>query len=193
MTAPLILASASPRRRELLAKLGFAFEVIVREVDENLPEEYPCNNAAEFLARKKALAFEDLKNDFIIVTADTVVCLEGKSLAKPADRIEAIIMLQQLSGKMHEVITGVSILHKEINFSFSENTKVFFNDLSANEINHYVDTFSPFDKAGAYGIQDWIGMAGIEKIEGDYYNVMGFPASRFRKKFFALFPENNPA
>ena len=190
MTAPLILASASPRRRELLAKLGLAFEVIIRPVDESLPGEFPCLSAAEFLARKKAMVFPDLKDDFIIVTADTVVCLGGKSLAKPGNREEAITMLQELSGKMHEVITGVCIIHQEKEYSFSETTKVYFRELSSNEIEQYVDGYQPFDKAGAYGIQEGIGITGIEKIEGDFYNVMGFPVARFWKEFQKLFPGN---
>ena len=139
---------------------------------------------------KKGAGFPDLKNSHIIVTADTVVCLEGKSLTKPENRNQAVEMLQQLSGKWHEVITGVCILHKEITFSFSEVTRVQFKKLEDAEIHHYVDAYRPFDKAGAYGIQEWIGMIGITTIEGDYYNVMGFPAARFWKEFSNLFPES---
>jgi septum formation protein len=177
----IILASASPRRQDLLKHLGLPFKVEVRPVDENKFEsEMTAEDVALLLSRRKANAFlrEDLTNNQLLITADTVVCLEGEILGKPGNRHEAIDILNKLSGKKHEVITGVCIrtLQKETNFSVS--TSVYFKKLRQEEIEYYVDHFKPYDKAGAYGIQEWIGYIGIEKIEGSFYNVMGLPVLR---------------
>jgi septum formation protein len=177
----IILASASPRRQDLLKHLGIPFKVEVRPVDENnFGSEMSAEEVALTLSRKKANAFkrEDMANDQLLITADTVVCLENELLGKPANRQEAVDILLKLSGKKHEVITGVCIrtLERETNFSVS--TSVYFKKLRKDEIDYYVDHFKPYDKAGAYGIQEWIGYIGIEKIEGSFYNVMGLPVLR---------------
>ncbi len=172
---PLILASSSPRRQYLMREAGFTFTVEKPEVDESFPDELPVEQVARYLAVKKAEAFRPSLNDQIIVTADTVVILEQKILNKPADRPEAIAMLFQLSGKTHRVMTGVCILSAEREVSFDDTTEVTFSTLSLQEIEYYVDHYKPYDKAGAYGAQDFIGMIAIEKIVGSYFNVMGLP------------------
>jgi len=178
----LILGSKSPRRQELLKSLGQHFEVRVKPVDESFPSELPVEDLAEFISRKKAEAFNDLADDELVITSDTVVVCEGKALAKAADTREASEMLQLLSGKTHQVITGVCLKTKNQTISFSETTDVHFDVLKPEEISHYIDNYQPFDKAGAYGIQEWIGMIGIKGIEGDYYNVMGLPLHKLYKE-----------
>jgi septum formation protein len=175
---PLILASASPRRKALLTDLGVPFEVMVRPVDEAVPPGLPPGDVAEDLAVKKADAFKDLYPTHLILSADTIVVVDHRILGKPGHREEALDMLRSLSGRTHQVITGVAISHGPLTLSAHEVTTVQFADLSAQECEHYVDTFRPFDKAGAYGIQEWIGMVGISAISGDYYNVMGLPTRR---------------
>ncbi len=173
----LILASASPRRQELLAQLGIAFEVKLKPVAEDYPGGMDEEEIALYLCKKKADAFtSELKNNnTIIITADTIVCLKGEILGKPSNREEAISSLKKLSAKKHSVITGVCIKSgmKEVNFAVS--TDVYFKELRDDEIIHYVDKYKPFDKAGAYGIQEWIGFVGVERIDGSFYNVMGLP------------------
>ncbi len=173
----IVLASASPRRSQLLAELGIDFRVIVREIKEDYPAVLKGEEIAIHLSSLKADAFEKefFTENTLLITADTIVCLEGKVLGKPASREEAISTLGQLSGKMHQVITGVSIrtIQKEVNFGVS--TDVYFKELKDEEIIHYVDQYKPYDKAGAYGIQEWIGYIGIERIDGSFYNVMGLP------------------
>lgn len=171
----LILASSSPRRQYLMREAGFTFTVEKPEVDESFPNDLPVEQVARYLAVKKAEAFRPSLKDEIVVTADTVVILDGKILNKPADRPEAISMLSQLSGKTHIVMTGVCILSAEKEVSFDDTTQVLFNTLSHSEIVYYVDHFTPYDKAGAYGAQDFIGMIAIERIEGSYFTVMGMP------------------
>jgi septum formation protein len=172
---PLILASSSPRRQYLMKEAGFVFTVEKPEGDESFPEELPADQVAKYLAEKKAEFFRLNMKDEIVVTADTVVLLEDRILNKPADRIEAIAMLSALSGQTHTVITGVCILSKEKETSFDDTTEVTFQKLTEEEIEFYVDNYRPYDKAGAYGAQDWIGMVAIEKIVGSYFNVMGLP------------------
>ena len=176
----IILASASPRRKQLLEELGIPFKVQTKNVEESFPPELKPNQVAAFLSTLKANAFHDdeLTERTLIITADTIVTINGEILGKPTDREDAIQILQQLSGKGHEVITGVTIRSKQKQVVFSVNTKVYFKQLSTAEIEYYIDTFKPFDKAGAYGIQEWIGHAAIEKIEGSYFNVMGLPTHR---------------
>jgi septum formation protein len=172
---PLILASSSPRRQYLMKEAGFDFTVEKPEVEEDFPSEMPVDQVAKYLASKKAEFFRPQIHNEIIVTADTVVILGNKIMNKPADRAEAIKMLTDLSGKTHLVMTGVCILSKEKEESFDDTTEVTFQSLTKTEIEHYVDNYKPFDKAGAYGAQDWIGMVAIQKITGSYFNVMGLP------------------
>ena len=175
----LILASASPRRQQLMKDAGFTFEVRLKNVEEKYPQELHWENVPEYLSKVKASAFrEELKADEVLITADTVVCIHVRILGKPADRKEAISMLQELSGNRHLVVTGVSVTTRTEQLSFSSRTDVFFKRLSNEEIEFYVDTYKPFDKAGAYGIQEWIGYIGIERIEGSFYNVMGLPIQK---------------
>ncbi len=175
----LILASASPRRQQLMKDAGFTFEVRLKSVEEKYPENINLEQVPEYLSRIKAEAFRgELKADEVLVTADTVVCIHDRILGKPADRNEAISMLRELSGNRHLVITGVSVTTCTEQLSFSSHTNVFFKHLSNEEIEFYVDTYKPFDKAGAYGIQEWIGYIGIERIEGSFYNVMGLPVQK---------------
>jgi len=179
----LILASKSPRRKELLAGLGLEFEIRTKEIEEVFPlalfkEEIPL-----YLSNLKAKAFLDgLKEDELVITSDTIVWNENEQLGKPKSREEAIRMLHSLSGKEHEVITAVTLMSKEKTHSFYETTRVFFSTLSQEDIEFYVDEFSPYDKAGAYGIQEWIGFVGISKIEGDYFNVVGLPLFKLNKE-----------
>lgn len=175
----LILASASPRRQQLMKDAGFTFEVWLKNVEEKYPQELHLENVPEYLSKVKASAFrEELKADEVLITADTVVCIHDRILGKPAGRKEAISMLQELSGNRHLVVTGVSVTTRTEQLSFSSRTDVFFKHLSNEEIEFYVDTYKPFDKAGAYGIQEWIGYIGIERIEGSFYNVMGLPIQK---------------
>jgi septum formation protein len=172
-----VLASASPRRSKLLGELGIDFKVLVRAVAEHYPPDLNGEEIAIHLSRMKADAFEEafFKENTLLITADTIVCLEGKVLGKPENREDAVDTLNLLSGKMHQVITGVSLrtLQKQVNFGVS--TDVYFKELKDDEIIHYVDQYKPYDKAGAYGIQEWIGYIGIERIDGSFYNVMGLP------------------
>lgn len=172
---PLILASGSPRRQQLLISAGFVFSVETRNVAEDFPSDMPVADVPVYLARKKAMAFEGELKDQVILTADTVVIIEGQILNKPADEEEATAMLSQLSGKMHEVITGVCLFSKHKTFTFSDRTEVYFKTLTPEEIRFYVTYYRPFDKAGAYGAQEWMGMVAIKKIVGSYFNVMGLP------------------
>lgn len=176
----IVLASNSPRRQELLHELGIDFEIRIRPVDESYPEHLTMHDVALYLCEKKAMAFSEseLGKNELLITADTIVCFEDEILNKPLDRQHAIEMLQKLSGKKHAVITGVCLKSVEKIHSFFDSTDVYFRKLSTEEIEFYVDRFKPFDKAGAYGIQEWIGCAAIEKIEGSYFNVVGLPTAR---------------
>jgi len=175
MKRPLILASSSPRRQFLMREAGFLFEVEKPDINETYPDSLPVEQVARYLALKKAEYFRNKLQHEVILTADTVVILEGVILNKPANKTEAIKMLTRLSGKIHLVMTGVCILSAEKEESFDDTTEVTFKKLSQAEIEFYVDTYQPYDKAGAYGAQDWIGMVAIEKITGSYFNVMGLP------------------
>lgn len=172
----LILASKSPRRQALLGELGFSFEIRIKEVEEIYPEDLIPHEVPEFLARLKAEPLlPTLQNDEILITSDTIVILENEVIGKPRDFAHAQQILQQLSGKTHEVVTGVALHSKTHQHSFSSLTKVNFRALTAEEIDHYLHAHQPYDKAGAYGIQEWIGYIGVSGIEGCYYNVMGLP------------------
>jgi septum formation protein len=175
MKRPLILASSSPRRQYLMKEAGFEFTVEKPDVDESFPPEMPVDEVARYLALKKAEYFRLRIQNEIIVTADTVVILFNKILNKPQDRKEACDMLTSLSGRTHLVMTGVCILSKEREESFDDTTEVTFQSLTREEIEFYVDHYKPYDKAGSYGAQDWIGMVAIKKISGSYFNVMGLP------------------
>lgn len=179
MNTKIILGSGSPRRKELLANLGFTFEVRTKDTDESYPSKMTCEEVPTFLAKQKANALlPELSNDELLICADTVVILDNQILGKPANKEEAIAMLNSLSGNKHDVITGVFIGNSKKQLVFSEKTAVTFNKLSQTDINHYIDNYQPFDKAGSYGIQEWIGAIGITKIIGSYANVMGLPTHK---------------
>jgi len=181
LTYPLILASKSPRRQEILTNAGFKYEVKTIDVAEDFPGNLDPTEIAEFLAIKKSKAYTVEFNKQIILTADTTVVINKQVLNKPQDKLAAEKMLKLLSGKTHQVITGVSIVSPDKNISFSEVTDVSFDELSTQEISYYIDQYRPYDKAGAYGIQEWIGMIGIHQITGSYYNVMGLPIRKIYK------------
>ena len=173
-TKTIILASQSPRRQDLLSDLGIIFEVKTKPIEEDFPTEMNPHLIAEYLANKKSSTFHPIGEE-IVITADTVVIHNNKVLNKPKDKQEAKEMLNNLSSSTHEVVTGVCIHQENSQFSFSELTKVQFKALSESEIDYYICNYNPSDKAGAYGIQDWIGKIGIKSIDGCYYNVMGLP------------------
>lgn len=173
----IILASGSPRRRQLMEQAGFSFEVMAADVDETNPPGMPPAEVPAFLAKKKAAVIAEKYPDILVVAADTIVILENDILGKPADAAEAIQMLHRINGKKHDVITGVCIRMGDQSVVFSTLTEVHFRPLSDDQILHYVQEYKPMDKAGSYAIQEWIGLVGIEKINGDFYNVMGLPVS----------------
>jgi len=173
----LVLGSGSPRRAELLELLGFKFEIRKKDTDESFLSDWHYLEIPQKLSARKASAIEVFDNE-LLITADTIVHINGDILNKPDNYEEAFEMLSKLSANTHEVVTGVSFKYQNEIYSFAEETKVSFKKLTHEEIDYYVTYYKPFDKAGAYGIQEWIGMIGIEKIEGDYYNVMGLPVQR---------------
>jgi septum formation protein len=172
-----ILASQSLRRRQLLEEIGFAYELRPKDVEESYPEHLQCEEIVEFLAEKKSMAFsnDEIPEDAILLTADTIVWLDGASCLKPTDEQDAINMLGKLSGRKHRVATGVCLRSKEKKKVFHVLTDVFFKELTLEERTFYVKKYRPYDKSGSYGIQEWIGYIGIERIEGSYTNVMGLP------------------
>ncbi len=176
----IILASASPRRKELMEGLGLNFIIDTRNnFQEVVPDGLDVNLVPEYLAKGKSYGFHrELEDDEIIITADTMVMCEGKILGKPSDKENAMQMLKMLQSNTHTVITGVCIRSREKEDSFSVTTKVFFNELSDEELDYYIENYRPYDKAGAYGVQEWIGHIGISRIEGSYFNVMGLPVQR---------------
>jgi len=176
----IILASASPRRKFLLEQIGLKFSVLKGEVDEEYPDGMMPEEVAKYLSEKKADHFSyALKDDHtLLITADTLVLAEGQILGKPGDYKGAVSMLQTLSGKMHVVISGVTLRSLGKSRTFLSTTNVYFKTLSDGEIRHYLQEYRPYDKAGAYGIQEWIGYIGVERIEGSYFNVMGLPVQR---------------
>lgn len=172
----IILASKSPRRSQILEQAGFQFEIKTKEVEETYPAELPSKDVAEYLAEKKAMASKEfLQNDEILLTADSIVLLGNKIFGKPKDFEDAKNTLEQLSGNVHEVITGVCLLSKSKKSTFSSVSKVHLEALTEAEIVYYIEKFKPYDKAGAYAIQEWIGLCKISKIEGTYSNIMGLP------------------
>lgn len=180
----IILASNSPRRRELLSGLGIDYEVkILPGIDESYPENLTGEEIPMYIAREKADAYRpSIKPDELIITADTIVCLEGQVLGKPKDEADACRILRLLSGRTHQVITGVCITTAEMQRTFAATTDVTFDTLSEEEITHYVNNYRPMDKAGAYGVQEWIGFIGVTRLEGSYFNVMGLPIQRLYKE-----------
>jgi septum formation protein len=176
---PIILASQSPRRRQLLEWAEIPFEVYVKETDESFPAGLSVQEIAIHIARNKALAVKhEIADNRLVLAADTIVVLDGNVIGKPRDRANAIDILLALSGRTHEVVTGVMMMKGEKEVCFADTTKVTFHPLTQAEIEFYVDQYKPYDKAGAYAIQEWIGVTGIKSVHGDFYNVMGLPVSR---------------
>ena len=176
----IILASNSPRRKELLAGLGVKFDVrLIADIDETYPDNIKSHDVAEYIAKKKAYAYkQSIASNELIITADTIVILGDEIFGKPLNADDAYAMLQKLSGKTHQVITGVCLLTKNEQRVFRVTTDVTFKELEMEEIKYYVDNYKPFDKAGAYGIQEWIGYIGVTSLNGSYFNVVGFPVQR---------------
>jgi septum formation protein len=175
----IILASGSPRRKQLLEWAEIPFEVFSKSTDESYPAGLDPQDVAIHIARNKALAVQqDCPKDALILAADTIVVLDQRIIGKPADREDAIAILSALSGQQHSVITGVVIRKNLTEKTFSDSTVVQFHSLTREEIEYYVDRYKPYDKAGAYAIQEWIGVVGIQSVQGDFYNVMGLPVSR---------------
>ncbi len=188
-----ILASQSPRRKTLLEWAEIPFEIIVSDIDESYPTSLAIEAVPEFIAKNKALAVKEMilstkpaLANACIIAADTVVVLDQKIIGKPSNKQEAIDSLLALSGQIHKVITGVVLLHQDKEISFSETTLVEFHTLTLEQIEFYVDKYQPYDKAGGYAIQEWIGVVGIKKITGDFYNVMGLPVSKLVQKIKQL-------
>ena len=171
----LLLASQSPRRKELLSSLGFEFEVVRIDCEEILPEHIKIEEAAAYLSELKADAFRSLTNDEVLLTADTVVAIDNQVLGKPKDEADAFNMLRSLSGKTHQVYTGITIKTADKTFTETDVADVTLDDISDDEINYYIQKYKPFDKAGSYGIQEWLGMAKISKMTGSFYTIMGLP------------------
>lgn len=183
----IILASRSPRRKQLLQWAEIPFEVIIKNTDESYPQHLTAHDVAIYIAKNKALAIKLSQGDSVpILSADTIVVLNTEIIGKPVDRDDAINILSKLSGKKHLVITGVCILFNNKTIVFTDTTEVEFHELSMEQINFYVDKYSPYDKAGAYAIQEWIGVTGIRSVNGDFYNVMGLPVSRVVKELSKL-------
>jgi septum formation protein len=178
----IILASQSPRRKQLLEWAEVPFDVVIKETDESFPGNTTPPDVAIHIARNKALTIKHAQGDEIpILAADTIVVLDNEIIGKPVDREDAVGILSKLSGKKHLVITGVCILFNDKEIVFADTTEVEFNPLTRKQIDFYVDNYKPYDKAGAYAIQEWIGVVGIKSINGDFYNVMGLPVSRVVK------------
>ena len=183
----MILASNSPRRQQLLQDSGFQFETFTLEIDESYPGEIGVKQIAKYLAEKKNRVYRNHFGDEVVITADTTVVSTGQLMEKPTDASDARQMIKSLSGQSHSVITGVAISDRLKQVSFDDETVVIFKTFSENEIAYYVENFKPFDKAGAYGIQEWIGLIGVERIEGSYFNVMGLPTHSIYQALTARF------
>ena len=181
-----ILASSSPRRQQFFKELNVDFRVQLKEVDEIYPKELKGSEITNFLADLKSKPFTDLNENDLLITSDTIVWLDNKAFGKPKNEDEACTMLRELSGKKHEVITSISIKNKCFQKIINDTTLVYFKELSNDEINYYVKNYHPFDKAGAYGIQEWLGYIAIDKMEGSYYNVAGLPVHKLYKELMNL-------
>ncbi|HKG06981.1 MAG TPA: Maf family protein [Pedobacter sp.] len=185
-TLPIILASKSPRRQELMKSMDLDFQVVLKDVDESYPPELQPAEIALYIAEKKAAAFIENTENAVVITADTIVAYNQEILGKPANIDEAVAMLGKLSGSRHQVYTGVALCYQGHYTSFYDLTEVYFRTLTNEQIHYYVDNYNPFDKAGAYGIQDWIGMVAVEKIAGSYTNVMGLPTEKLYQALLAI-------
>jgi len=190
LTRPLVLASNSPRRQQLLREAGFSFRVEVRPTDETYPADLPVADVPAFLARQKAAEFRADLGDDLVLCADTIVVVDNQVLNKPADANEAAAMLRLLSGRAHQVMTGLCLLSDDQTLTLTDTATVVFRELTEAEIDFYIRRYRPFDKAGAYGIQEWIGMVGIERIEGSFYTIMGLPVHQVYQVLSAYAAEN---
>lgn len=182
----IILASGSPRRHQFLKDLDIPFTIQLKEVEEIYPKELKGKEITDFLADLKSKPFINLKENDLLITSDTIVWLENEALGKPKNAEDAFNMLRKLSGKQHDVMTSISIKNPNFQIITNDTTKVYFKDLTDEEINYYIKTCKPYDKAGAYGIQEWIGFIAIEKLEGSYFNVMGLPVHKLYKELMKL-------
>ena len=179
----IILASRSPRRQQLLRELGLKFDVVIKDYDETYPEGLNGEAIAKYIAFKKSASFKnEISDDVIVIAADTIVWCNNKVLGKPVNQEDAFAILKEISGNTHEVITGVSLRSKSMELTFSDSTKVTFETFTDEEIYYYIDKFKPYDKAGAYGIQEWIGILACSHIDGSYFNVVGLPVQRLYKE-----------
>ena len=179
----IILASRSPRRQQLLTELGLKFEVVIKDFDETFPSGLTGEEIARYIAYRKAASFEnEIPENAIVIAADTIVWCNEKVLGKPVNKEDAFAILKEISGNTHEVITGVSLRSKSKEITFSESTKVTFEPFSEEETEYYIENYKPYDKAGAYGIQEWIGIIACSHIEGSYFNVVGLPVQRLYKE-----------
>jgi septum formation protein len=181
-----ILASGSPRRQQFFKDLDIDFTIQLKEVEEVYPKELKGSEITDFLADLKSKAFTNLSENDVLITSDTIVWLDGKALGKPTDKADAFAMLSALSGKKHEVITSISIKSKHFQKVINDTTIVSFNNITDKEINYYIKNYKPFDKAGSYGIQEWIGFIAIDNIEGSYFNVVGLPVHKLYKELMNL-------
>lgn len=182
----IILASGSPRRQAFFAELDLDYTVQIRPIDESFPERLKGTEITDYLAQQKANAFTDLKKDDIVITSDTIVWFDGKALNKPADKAEAFEMISSLSGRTHQVMTSVCFTSLDKQVTVNDTTQVTFKELTAQEINYYIDNYQPYDKAGGYGIQEWFGYIAVTKIEGSHFNVMGLPTHKVYKTLMEL-------
>lgn len=188
----IVLFSKSPRRQELLKLMGYSFRVQTKDVDESFPASLAPQEVAEYIAKNKAQAFDDeLKPHELLITADTVVAIGSEILGKPSDAADAYRMLKTLSGTTHQVYTGVCLLHQHQLISFTDTTDVEIKELSDEEINYYIEHYKPYDKAGAYGIQEWFGLIAVKSIKGSYTNVMGLPTEKLYSHLSELAPPLN--
>ncbi|MAN59312.1 MAG: septum formation protein Maf [Flavobacteriaceae bacterium] len=182
----IVLASGSPRRHHFFSEMGLPFSIDVRPVEEIFPSHLSGSEITDFLSQKKASAFTDISENQIVITSDTIVWKDGRAIEKPKDEADARQMLSELSGAFHEVITSVCFTMHDLQKTVNETTKVWFGTLSEEEITHYITTYTPFDKAGSYGIQEWIGYIGVDAIEGSFFNVMGLPTRLVYKTLMEL-------
>ncbi len=181
-----ILASGSPRRQQFFKELDLEFKIQIKEIEEKFPKHLKGAEITDFLANLKSQAFTNLTEKDLLITSDTIVWLENKALGKPKNKQEAYTMLKELSGKKHEVITSISIRNNNFQKIINDTTVVYFKEISDKEITYYMNNYNPYDKAGAYGIQEWIGFIAIDKMEGSYFNVVGLPVHKLFKELMNL-------
>ncbi|MBT3546421.1 MAG: septum formation protein Maf [Flavobacterium sp.] len=182
----LILASGSPRRQHLFKELNIPFTIEVKEINELYPEDLKAAEITDYLAELKSKSFTNLQQNDLLITSDTIVWFEGMAIGKPKDNEDAFRMLKRMSGKKHCVYTSISIKSMSFKKVFNDKTIVEFEEFTDEEINYYLDNFNPYDKAGSYGIQDWIGLIGVKRIEGSYFNVMGLPVHKLYKELLEI-------